>query len=128
MGGPSALALDGVVLSENSTEQRFLEIRFDARTKKQHVRRKALPDPDTVWVFAWLGHRKGQRDRFFVLTHRGIQTVVYEHYTRYLRKHGGRRPQAPESRHTAIALAALEPFESAWQLVEDQLLGRSQSG
>jgi hypothetical protein len=99
---------------------KYLDIRFDPKTNRQTIDgRTRLPDPDTICVFVWLSPNREKADRFFILTRREFQKIVHEHYTANLERHGGRRPKAPESRHTAIRIAELGRFEDNWQLITD---------
>ncbi len=107
---------------------KHLDIQFDPKTQTQSVRRPRGPaDAGLVWVFVWLGDGQKSRDRFFVVTHGDVQDLLYRGYSSYLRRHGGRRPRKPESTHMAIDVHQLEPFEDAWDVVENELRKRGQS-
>ena len=99
---------------------KYLDIRFDPKTNRQTIDgRTPLSDPGTICVFLWLSPIRTAADRFFILTRQEFQTIVHAHYTANLERHGGKRPKAPESRHTAISIAELERFEDNWQLISD---------
>ncbi len=101
---------------------KYLEIDYNQKTKTQRViRLKRLADPEIIFVFVWLGHHEEKPDRFFIVPHREYQKVVSRHYRANLKRHDGRRPKAPESRHTAIQLPELEPYEGCWNTILDAL-------
>ncbi len=105
----------------------YLQIEFDPKTKQQRVRgRTRLPDARLVHVFVWLDPQR-LKDRFFVLEKRDLQNLIYCGHTSYLRRHGGKRPRNPESRHVAVSIAQLEPHEDRWDLVADRLNGQGQA-
>jgi len=97
----------------------YLDIHFNPKTKRQTIRGLApLRDPDTICVFLWLSPTSEKVDRFFILPRWRFQKIVYKHYAANLRRHGGKRPKVPESRHALINIAMLESFEGNWQLIE----------
>ncbi len=101
---------------------KYLDIDYDPKTKKQTIGGlKKIADPNLIFVFVWLGHRKKSPDRYFVLTKRELQQVMRDHYEKYLRDHDGQRPQNPESRFIAIRLPELAPYENRWKMAENAL-------
>ncbi len=62
-------------------------------------------------------------DRFFVLEWKELQNVLVPGYEAYLLKHGGARPKAPGSFHTALGIKDIEPFENQWYKVLDRVSG-----
>jgi hypothetical protein len=90
---------------------RYCDVEVDAG-KQELLGKVMLPHPDMLCVFVQIAEYG--RDRFYVLKHCEFQDVVFDHYDRYLKRHGGRRPQAPESLHCAIRPPELKRFEDAW--------------
>ena len=98
--------------------ERFLDIDYDQTTQKQTVRGlKTLPNADLITVFVWLAQKQDQRDRFFVFRQQDWARLVYDRHTKFLEKHGGRRPRKPESMHGAIRTQDLSPYEDKWELI-----------
>ncbi len=93
---------------------RFLDI---ARKADRQVVKGKRPAqyPELVWVLVRV-HDDGPAE-FFVLRQEDIGELIYQHYSDYLRKHGGRRPRNPKSTHTAIWLREVEKFRDNWGLI-----------
>ena len=101
--------------------KKLLQIDFDPTSGQQRVLGlRDSENPDLIHVFVCLA-RRGQRDRFFVLTKRQFLELLQYQYEAYLAKHGRRRPQKPESTYAAIRVRELEPFEDNWELIEKRL-------
>jgi hypothetical protein len=77
------------------------------------------PFPELVCVLVAL--TETGRDRFFILGWKELQNVLVPAYEAYLSKHGGTRPRAPGSFHTALAIAGVESFENCWHTILDRV-------
>lgn len=74
------------------------------------------PYPDLFCVFVSLGDNN-TTDRYFVFSWDRLSKIIYDHHKKYLEKHGGIRPRAPESTHCSISISELETFENRWDLI-----------
>lgn len=79
--------------------------------------RVAQPVRRLVVVFVQLGEDRAE-DRFFVLKWSVLQTIMIRKHRAWLAKHGGRRPNNPESLHTAIKGKLLAAYEGKWGTVK----------
>jgi hypothetical protein len=77
------------------------------------------PYPGLVCVLVLL-ERLGS-DRFFILRWTDLQAIVVPSYTEYLSKHGGVRPKAADSVHTAVSVQDVEQFESEWDSILERV-------
>jgi hypothetical protein len=83
---------------------------------KQHVgERHREPFPDLMCVMVVL--KQAGQDRFFVLEWKELQDILVRGYENYIFKHGGGRPKAPGSFHTALGINDIEPFENQWSKI-----------
>lgn len=95
----------------------FLDASFDGR-RQILGRAKREPYPRLACVLVALrDDESGSTDRFFVLPWRKLRGIVVRGYRQYLTKHGGVRPRAPESYHTALNIREMEAFEGRWELI-----------
>ncbi len=94
--------------------RRFLKVQRKGR-RQVPIGMEREPYPGLVCVLVALS--KSGSDRFFILTWRELRRIVARGYRRYLRKHGGIRPKAPSSFHTALSIDELKPFEGRWKLL-----------
>lgn len=97
---------------------KYLEILFDEKTKIQTLQGNIkLMDPSLLFVFVLLQQVKELKDRFFVCTALSVQEMIFDEYSGYLERKGGRRPKSPESRHSSLRVSALRKYEDNWNLV-----------
>lgn len=78
-------------------------------------------DAALIFVFVSIGQRSGE-DRFFILEQGALQNLVQTNHAAWLAKHGGIRPQNPQSTHTAVALTQLDQYRDNWALIEGRLM------
>lgn len=83
--------------------------------------RKPEPFPDLMCVLVALKPEATGQDRFFVLEWKELQDILVRSYEAYLTKHGNRRPRAPGSFHTALAIDQAAPFEDKWDKICDRV-------
>ena len=81
----------------------------------------ALPEPfpGLFCVLVILGGTG--KDRFFVLRWTELRDILISQHKKYLGKHGGRRPKAPESLHVSLSVDCVRVFENAWNTVRDHV-------
>jgi hypothetical protein len=100
----------------------FVEVQLEEtpRGPRQVVGRLAPePYPGLVYVLVLLS--QDANDRFFVLTWTELRQVIVDHHRRYLAKHDGVRPKAPESFHSSLSVDDIAAFEGKWESVERSL-------
>ena len=101
--------------------RKFVDVQMDG--KRQVVGRKnEEPFPDLICVPVVL--YEIERDRFLILEWKELQDIVVRGYKAYLERHGGTRPKAPESFHTAVRITEVQSFENRW----DKILSRVPRG
>jgi hypothetical protein len=100
----------------------FLAITFDEVAEQQVL--GEIPEieyPDLLLAFVWVDPKHRSRDRFFVLTRRELQRLIHDEYSRWLAKHGGRRPKNWKTTHCAVRVADVASFEDNWALITERL-------
>jgi hypothetical protein len=99
--------------------RKFADVRLSSDGKQQVIGRHPEPFPDLMCVLVVL--KEAARDRFFVLEWKELQDILVRGYEAYLLKHGGARPKAPGSFHTALGIKDIEPFEDQWHKILDRV-------
>lgn len=90
-------------------------------TKQVPGTAKPVPYPNLQVVLVALANATRTKDRFFVMSWIDLRNVLNRHHRRYLRKHGGVRPKAPGSFHTALSDKDVEKFEDRWDLLKERV-------
>jgi hypothetical protein len=71
---------------------------------------------DLIMVFVMIGARAGD-DLFYICTAGDVQDRIHQHYAVYLERWGGRRPKNPDTMHTSLLRAHVEPFLGRWDTI-----------
>jgi hypothetical protein len=79
--------------------------------------RKELDKPGMICVFVKLVSLG--EDEFYIFRLSDLQELILDGHTKYLEKHGGRRPRNPASMHTAVSTTDLAPFRDNWDVLEN---------
>jgi hypothetical protein len=96
-------------------------LNIEQRGPKQIVTKvDPLDDPDLIYVYVYLGDCLAHV-RFYILTLRDLQDLIFDGYTGYLARNGGERPRNKESKHASVATKDLETFQGNWGLITDRL-------
>ena len=83
---------------------------------KQIVKNKKSFSQNIIYIFIKLN---GQgKDDFYILSIKDLQDFLFEGYTKYLDKHGGRRPKNPISVHLGLDESQLIKFKDNWLLLD----------
>ena len=82
---------------------------------------KPVPYPDLQVLLVALANATRSKGRFFVMSWIDLRNVLNRNYRRYLRKHGGVRPMAPGSFHTALSEKDVERFEGRWDTLKEKV-------
>ena len=98
--------------------RKFLKIDYDEETEIQTIIRKwDFRDSKLVYIFVKV---VGQgKDEFYILRLQDLQEIVFEDYTQYLKKHGGRRPKNPKTMHFAASIKHLAGYRDNWKLLQE---------
>jgi hypothetical protein len=100
--------------------RKFADVKLANDGKHQVVgQRHPEPFPELMCVLVVL--KEAGRDRFFVLEWKELQDILVRGYEAYLSKHGGTRPKAPGSFHTALGIKDVELFENQWRKILDRV-------
>lgn len=73
-----------------------------------------VPDESSFWAFVDLS--KDQPEYYFA-PRSWMRNDIYETHAAYLARHGGARPNSPESRHHAITAARIEQWRDRWDVL-----------
>ena len=95
----------------------FLDINYNKETKIQTiVGKRDFKKSRLIYIFVKI---MGQgKDEFYILRLQDLQEIVFEDYTRYLKKHGGRRPRNPKTMNFAVLLRHLVGYRDNWKLLQ----------
>ena len=97
----------------------FLNIDYNKEKKIQTiVGKKDFENPKLIHIFVKLADQG--KDEFYILRLQDLQRIIFKNYNEYLQKHGGRRPQKPESIHTAILSKHLSDYRDNWELLQEE--------
>lgn len=94
--------------------RRFLKIH---RQGQRQIPAGVVREPYPSLFCVLVALSKNGSDRFFILSWRELRGIVAQGYQRYLRKHGGIRPKAPGSFHTALSIDTVSQFEGRWKML-----------
>jgi hypothetical protein len=98
---------------------RFVEIKL-SKDGRQIVGR-AVPEPFPGLICVLVVLQETGHDRFFVIEWKRLRDILVRGHKAYLRKHGGKRPKAPGSLHTALGIKEIESFENQWHRILDRI-------
>ncbi len=90
----------------------------DKKETQKLVDKLPLQHPDIIWVIVSIENNDIASARFFICTEKEIQTRIYNHYEKYLKKHGGKRPRNYESTLVALTEEDLVDLENNWRIIE----------
>lgn len=101
----------------------WIDIEVDDENKKQIDRGdREISNPDLIYVCVQLATAEsGERDRFFILLKRELQTICARNYRTWISQYDWKRPRNYKSLDNRYTVTDLEPFENNWQLISDVL-------
>jgi hypothetical protein len=99
--------------------RKFSDARMDEDGKSQKLGDDLQREPFSALMCVLVALTDTGGDRFFILEWKELRDLLVPAYKAYLARHGGVRPRAPESFHTAIAVSAVEPYEDRWDKIRD---------
>jgi len=97
----------------------FLDINYNEEERIQTIiGKKDFKNSKLIYIFVKLVDQG--KDEFYVLRIQDLQRIIFKNHNEYLKKHGGRRPQNPESMHTAISSKHLLDYRDNWELLQEE--------
>jgi hypothetical protein len=100
--------------------EKYIKVQINDEDGTQKVTGKVkLSTPGLIHVMVRVGEDRG-KDKFYLLTHRELQNLIYSGYKKNLKKHKGRRPKKPKSTHHSLSTDELYPYQNNWKLLELQ--------
>lgn len=99
--------------------KRYMRLEFQG-DRQVIAEQESDPNDAMVIVFVAIGMAQGS-DRFYLLRHSELRSLIFRNHGAWLAKHGGIRPRNPKSTHTAVSLEDLEAYHGNWALVEELL-------
>ena len=99
----------------------WINIEIDDANKKQIDHGNAIiSNPDLIYVCVSIGNpEKNERDRYFVLRKRNIQTVCSTSYRKWMDNKNWQRPRNHRSLDNRYYIADLIPYENNWSIIDD---------
>lgn len=74
------------------------------------------PYPNLYCAFVALGD-SNQSDRYFIFSWMELRDTIINNHKKYLNKHGGVRPKAPNSTHCSVGISELAHFQDNWDAI-----------
>jgi hypothetical protein len=100
--------------------ENFINIDIDKKNGFQKViGKEGLSNPDLICIFVRLISQGD--DEFYIFRLSDLQESIFEHYSQYLEKHGGKRPRNENSTHVSLTPENLKRFKGNWDLITNQL-------
>lgn len=103
----------------------WIDIEIDDENKKQIDHgNTVISNPDLIYVCVAIGDPdKNERDRFFILKKKDIQTICSTGYRKWMDTKNWKRPRNYKSLDNRYDINALVPYENNWSLIEEQING-----
>jgi len=99
----------------------FLDINYNKEKKIQMIiGKKDFKSSKVIYIFVKLVDQG--EDEFYILRLQDLQRIIFKSYKEYLKKHGGKRPKNPESKHKAILSKHLSDNRDNWELLQEEKL------
>jgi hypothetical protein len=101
----------------------WIDIEIDDKNEKQIDHgNTVISNPDLIYVCVAIGDPdKNERDRFFILKKRDIQTISSTGYRKWMDTKNWKRPRNYKSLDNRYNINDLLPFENNWALIEEQI-------
>lgn len=100
-----------------STIDKWCEHRLDSNNVQNIGGLKVLKHPKMIWVMVRLSAEGLDGARFFVCTEDQIQERIVARFTKFMKKHGFRRPGGGDSTQAILNLSDLVDFENNWNIL-----------
>lgn len=102
------------------TIDRWCEHRIDDRNFQTVGRPLELAHPDMIWILVRLGPSGIEGARFFLCTEAQIQKRIIARFSKFMAKHGNRRPGGGGSTQAILNIADLADYENNWGILNLQ--------
>ena len=97
----------------------FLDINYNEEERIQTIiGKKEFKNSKLIYIFVKLVDQG--KDEFYILRLQDLQRIIFKSYKEYLKKHGGKRPKNPESKHKAILSKHLSNYRDNWKLLQEE--------
>jgi Holliday junction resolvase-like predicted endonuclease len=103
------------------TVTQYMDVRITEDRRQLVTRKKLITNPNLIYLFIKIGPKYGE-DEFFLLRKKEVCEIQYQDYKGWLKKHGNRRPNKPDSLHCALWKKHLEPSRDNWGIFNGDLL------
>ena len=87
---------------------------WHARVPRDAEQGLPIEDESALWAFVDLST---STPAYFIAPRWWVRNDIYEAHNAFLARHGGVRPQTPESSHHAIASARIEQWRDRWDVL-----------
>lgn len=92
-------------------------VKISMQGKKQVIDKKIKePYPNLICVFVVL--KDYGEDEFYILSWKILQNKIIHFHKSWLKRHGGIRPNKPNSFHTAISPKQIKYYKDNWDLIK----------
>jgi len=101
----------------------WIDIEIDDDNKQQIDHGNAeIKNQDLIYICVAIGDPdKNERDRFFILRKKDLQTVCSKNYRNYMDSKNWKRPRNYKSLDNRYCIDELKSFENNWALIEEQI-------
>lgn len=106
-----------------SRANQWIDIEIDEKNKKQIDHGdKEISNPDLIYVYVALAKPdKGEKDQFFILKKKDVQTIFTNGYRRWMNTKDWHRPKNYKSLDNRCSIEDLLKYRNNWQLIEEEL-------
>ena len=95
--------------------KKFFDVDCDKELGTQEIRKRRLKYPELIFVLVDL--RSDPVPDFYILDMKRLRDMIFRRYKKYLEKHGGCRPNKPESTHTTVTLDMVKRYKDNWDCI-----------
>lgn len=100
----------------------WIDIIIDDNEKKQIDNgNKKIDNPDLIYICIMLKNKSSDKDRFFILTKKDLQTICTKSYRKWMDSKGWKRPNNYKSIDCKYGIEDIRDFENNWGLIEDRI-------
>lgn len=101
------------------TATTYMDVSITKDGRQLVKRKKQITNPELIYLFVKIGAKYGE-DEFFLLRKKDVCEIQYQDYRGWLKKHGDRRPNKPNSLHCALWKKHLEPYRDNWAILDEK--------
>lgn len=95
--------------------RKFFDVDCDKKAGTQEINKRRLEYPELKFVLVYL--HEDLPPEFYILEMKRLRDIIFRWYKKNLEKHGGCRPNAPESTHTIVMREMVKRYKDNWDCI-----------